>query len=298
VVLGALGILALVAVSFAQVARNHMRLAAAVSEGAKAEALADAGVHMAILDLIAARENQQARRRFALDGAPLTCSVGDGTTLTIVVQDEAGKVDLNIASTELLRTLVLGAGLRAGEAAADAILDYRDEDNDRRISGAEHPEYLAAGKAYGPRNGALLAVEELARVLGIVQADTDLLRPFVTIYSGLAAIDVNVAPRALIDVLGRGLRQGGGPSLLEGSFGASGLSAMEDRSGLPARFLAASTRRAFFVRSQARTAMGVTFVREAVVEFVAPNAGAFLLRRWHRGSAATGNSPQANLTAC
>jgi general secretion pathway protein K len=298
VVLAALGILALVAASFAQVARNHMKLAAVASEGAKAEALADAGVHMAILDLVAARENQRASRRFALDATPLACSVGDGTTLTIAVQDEAGKVDLNIASPQLLRALVLGAGLRAGEAAADAILDYRDEDGDRRISGAELPEYLAAGKPYGPRNGAFLAVEELSRVLGIAQADAELLRPFVTIYSGLTAIDMNVAPRALIDVLARGLRQEGGPSLLESSFGSGSLSAREGRSGLPPQFLAASTRRAFFVRSQARTALGATFVREAVVEFVAPNAGAFLLRRWHRGSAVSGVSPQENLPSC
>jgi hypothetical protein len=135
-------------------------------------------------------------------------------------------------------------------------------------------------------------------VLGIAQADAELLRPFVTIYSGLTAIDMNVAPRALIDVLARGLRQEGGPSLLESSFGSGSLSAREGRSGLPPQFLAASTRRAFFVRSQARTALGATFVREAVVEFVAPNAGAFLLRRWHRGSAVSGVSPQENLPSC
>ncbi|HEX5998260.1 MAG TPA: hypothetical protein VFZ16_02505 [Hyphomicrobiaceae bacterium] len=61
---------------------------------------------------------------------------------------------------------------------------------------------------------------------------------------------------------------------------------MEHRSTLPTQFLAASTRRTFSIRSQARTAGGTTFSREAVVEFVAPNSSGFLLRRWHRGSAA------------
>ena len=65
-------------------------------------------------------------------------------------------------------------------------------------------------------------------------------------------------------------------------------------SQLPPQFLAASTRRAFSVRSQARTAAGAIFVREAIVEFVAPTSPAFALRRWYRGSAASpGPSPPA-----
>lgn len=288
VVLSTLGLLAVAAASFAQIARNHIRQAAVASEGARAEALADAGVHIAILDLVAARESPSSDRRFALDATPLACGIGgDGATLTIAVHDEAAKVDLNIGSPPLVRALVLGLGLSAGEAAADAILDYRDEDHDRRFSGAERPEYLAAGRPRGPRNGTFLAVEDLAGVLGITQADAGRLRPFVTIYSGLGAIDASVAPEALVDILARGLREGGGPSLLEGGLAASELSGIGHGSGrLPPRFLAASTRRAFSVRSQARTAGGATFVREAVIEFVAPRASAFLLRRWYRGSSA------------
>jgi len=294
VVLSALGLLAIVAASFAQIARNHIRLAAVASDGARAEAFADAGVHIVILDLVAARESQPPNRRFALDATPLTCGIGsDGTTLTIAVQDEAGKVDLNISGEPLLRALVLGLGLSAGEAAVGAILDYRDEDDDRRLSGAERAEYLAAGRSHGPRNGPFLAVEELASVLGITQADADRLRPFVTIHSGLAAIDANVAPRALIEIIARGGGRDSGSSLLDGDLAASDLPAMAHRGGqLPPRFLAASTRRAFSVRSEARTAGGATFVREAVVEFVAPSPSAFLLRRWYRGAVATpGASP-------
>src|SRR5262245_46505496 len=77
VVLSVLGVLAVVAASFAQVARNHMRLAAVASEGARAEALADAGVNIVILDLIAARDSRALPRRFALDATPLSCSIGE-----------------------------------------------------------------------------------------------------------------------------------------------------------------------------------------------------------------------------
>jgi len=289
-VLGALGLLAVVAATFAHVARNHMRLAAVAKESARAEALADAGVNIAILDLVAARASQSPDRRFAVDATPIACSIGgDGATLTIAVQDEAGKVDLNIAGEPLLRALVLGLGLSAGEAAVDAILDFRDQDDDRRVAGAERADYLAAGRLSGPRNGPFLAVEELGSVLGITQADADRLRPFVTIHSGLTAIDTAVAPQGLVETLDRGLS--GGPGLFERQAGSS--TAMGPGAALPPQFLAASTRRAFSVRSEARMSGGATFVREAVVEFVAPSPAAFQVRRWYRGAAAAPDAPAA-----
>jgi general secretion pathway protein K len=300
VVLSVLGLLAVVAASFAQVARNHMRLAAVASEGAKAEALADAGVHIVILDLVAARDSHGSARRFALDATPLSCSLGEsGAVLTLAVQDEAGKVDLNIATPALLRALVLGLGVSGGEAAVDAILDYRDEDDSKRSSGAERAEYLAAGRAFGPRNGPFLAVEELASVLGVTQADADRLHPFVTIHSGLPAIDTGVAPKALVDILERGLGEGGGLSLGDGGTGRSTFpAASELGSQLPPQFLGASTRRAFQVRSEARTATGAVFVREAIVEFVAPGSPVFALRRWYRGPVASPAPSAEGLPRC
>jgi general secretion pathway protein K len=299
VVLSMLGLLAVVAASFAQMARNHVRLAAVAGEAARAEALADAGVHLAILDLIAAREGRSSPQRFALDATPFACGMGDGAAVAIAVQDEAGKVDLNIAREPLIRALVLGLGLAGREAAVDAILDYRDEDDNRRVSGAERPEYAAAGRPHGPRNGSFLAVEELSSVLGLTQADVDRLRPFVTIHSGLDAVDANVAPKALVDVLDRGLSEGGGPGLLDGEAAPSELSAMRQRAALlPPQFLAASTRRAFAIRAEARTANGTVFVRDAIVEFVAPTSQAFILRRWFRGPAPLGAPAAETLPPC
>ena len=281
VVLSALGLLALVAAAFATVARSHIKLAAGAGAVARAEALADAGVHLAVLDLVAARESGPDSRRLALDSTPFVCSAGGGATLAIAVQDEAGKVDINIAGPVPIRALVLGSGVRAGEAAADAILDFRDEDDARRPSGAERAEYLAAGRLYGPRNGPFLAVEDLAGVLGLTQAHADRLRPFVTVYSGLGGVDASVAPRALVEALARGLESGGGASVPDLD---TGLDVGEPSVALPPQLRAASTRRAFSIRAQARMAGGATFVRETVVEFVTTGAAAYQLRRWYRGS--------------
>jgi general secretion pathway protein K len=299
VVLSALGLLALVAATFAQIARTHVKTAAAAGESAKAEALADAGVQLAILDLVAAREAQAPNRRFPLDATPLACSIGaEGATLTIAVQDEAGKVDLNIGSESLLRALVLGIDVQAGEAVVDAMLDFRDGDDDRRPAGAERAEYRAAGRSHGPKNAPFVAVEELAGVLGLTQVDLERLRPFVTIYSGQPAIDVAVAPAALIEVLQRGIDRGGMTSPAGGQpFGGkqAGRGAP-----LPAEFLAASTRRAFSIHSQARTPAGAIFVREAIVEFTSTRAEAFIVRRWYRGAAAKGGAgpPSQGLSPC
>ncbi len=291
VVLSALGVLALVAAGFTHVAHSHIKLVAGAGASARAEALADAGVQIAILDLVAARESGPGSRRFELDATPSVCSAGGGAVLSIAVQDEAGKVDINIAGPVVIRALLLGLDVSAGDAAVDAVLDYRDQDDARRVSGAERAEYLFARKLFGPRNGPFLAVEDLASVLGLTQLDVDRLRPFVTVHSGLAGIDANVAPRELVDALARGLQDGGGESI----FGSdAGLGGGEPSATLPPQLRAASTRRAFSIRAQARTAGGAVFVREAVVEFATAGAAGFQVRRWHRGMATlAGASPSA-----
>jgi general secretion pathway protein K len=288
VVLSALGVLALVAAGFTHVAHSHIRLAAGAGASARAEALADAGVHIVILDLVAARESGPGSRRFELDATPSICSAGGGAILSIAVQDEAGKVDINIAGPVLIRALLLGMRVSAGDAAVDAVLDFRDEDDSRRVSGAERAEYLLAGKLHGPRNGPFLAVEDLASVLGLTQVDVDRLQPFVTVHSGLAGVDANVAPRVLVDALARGLQDGGGESLFGND---AGLGGGELTATLPPQLRAASTRRAFSIRAQARMAGGATFVREAVVEFAAAVPAGFQVRRWHRGAATLAAAP-------
>ena len=266
------GLLAVVAATFAQVARNHMKLAAVASEGAKAEALADAGVNIVILDLVAARERQSPDRRFALDATPLACSIGgDGATLTHHRPGRGRQGRPQHRHPEpLLRALVLGLGLERREAAVDAILDSRDEDDDRRISGAERPEYLAAGRLHGPRNGPFLAVEELAQRARRQPGGRRPPAPLRDDPLGARRDRSGVAPEALVDILVRGLA-GGGPSLARtADWGRATSPAMGERGArLPPQLLAASTRRAFSVRSEARTARGAMFVREAIVEFVA-----------------------------
>jgi general secretion pathway protein K len=291
VVLSALGVLALVAASFAQITSSHVRAAASAAQSAAAEALADAGVQLAIFDLVTNRQPQSnAQRRFALDGSGQVCDAGDGRWLLTSVQDEAGKVDVNFADERLLRALVAGVGIRANAAVADSIMDFRDSDNDRRPQGAERAEYLEAGRPQGPKNAPLIVVDELEQVLGLTAADVALLRQHVTVYSGQTAIEPSSASSALIAILNRGHAWAG--VFTTTATEAEAATAMETQAPtepensarqLPPEFVGGSGRRVFSIRSEAHTASAV-FVREAVVELAASRARPYTLRRWFRGS--------------
>ena len=197
VVISALGVLALVAASFAQITSSHVRTAASAVQSAGAEALADAGVQLAILDLVAGQPADASRRRFALDGTAQACEADGGGVLVISVQDEAGKVDVNAADERLLRALFTALEIPASAAAADAVLDFRDADGDRRPQGAERADYQSAGRPQGPKNAPLNVVDELEQVLGLSAADVASLRPHVTVYSGQSGIAPSLASASL-----------------------------------------------------------------------------------------------------
>lgn len=291
VVISTLGVLALVAASFAQITNSHVRAAATAVQGAGAEALADAGVQLAILDLVANRQAGSQRRRFPPDSEPRACEAADGGHISITVQDEAGKVDLNMADERLVRALMAGAGIAGSASVTDALLDFRDADSDRRFHGAERSDYVAAGRTDGPKNAPLRVIEELEQVLGLDAASVALLRPFVTVYSGQQGIDAGSASPALIALLWRG--HGFAPTAIkkDGEIGVvtagetSELEQDQPPRRLPPGFAGGTGRRFFSVRAEAKAGRAV-FVREAIVEMGGSQAQPFTLHRWYRGSLA------------
>jgi general secretion pathway protein K len=217
IVIAVLGLLALAAAGFAQVTRSQVKAAASNVGSSTAQALADAGVQLAVLDL------------------------------------------------------VLGKGL------ADAIIDYRDDDNSKRPQGAERDEYSGAGRP-GPKNAPFSAVEEIEQVLGIDAELAARLRPHITIYPGQPGIDTGSASRELLAVLARGL----------GSDTSPAASGPPDQSGetnnmAPAMpFMGAQGRRFFAVHAEAY-ADSSAFVREAILELGQSRARPYTFLRWYRG---------------
>ncbi|MEQ9640279.1 MAG: type II secretion system protein GspK [Alphaproteobacteria bacterium] len=194
-VLWALVALAAIAVTAGATGRTEARLAANATEAARAEQLADAGIHFALNDLLAsppaADEDGVLRLDYDLDGQ----------AIAVEVRDETGKVDLNLAPEPLLIAALNAAGIDGldAERAAAAVLDWRDLDDDRRPLGAEAFAYRAAGREDGPANADFTSLSELRRVLSIDADMFNRLAPYVTAHGGAATLDPARADLALLE---------------------------------------------------------------------------------------------------
>lgn len=197
-VLWGMSLLAVVAVSLTAMVRGEALLMRNRTEQAQAEALAEAGISLAVMGLLEPRPD----RRWAADGVVRTV-VFAGRRLRVAIEDEQGKIDLNSASPELLAGLFVSAGQSKAWAAvlADRVADWRDEDDLRRLNGAESADYQNAGHAARPRNGPFQSLEELGLVLEVSPDLPRRVRPALTLYSGRGAPDPTIAPRDILAAL-------------------------------------------------------------------------------------------------
>ncbi|WP_295430250.1 type II secretion system protein GspK [uncultured Thiodictyon sp.] len=133
------------------------------------------------------------------DGSPRPWDF-DGNALSIAVFNEQSRINLNEASAQVLSALLaaLGAPEQEAQAIADAIVDWRDEDDLKLLNGAEASEYESAGRALGPKNAPFVAVEELQQVLGVNREVYQHLAPEVTVDTEGDVVDLTFASAAVI----------------------------------------------------------------------------------------------------
>jgi general secretion pathway protein K len=278
------GLLAVLAASFASSTRTEARLAYNHEESAKAEALADAGVHRAIFGLLDFNPDTAWRAGSTVHAFPL----GEGD-VQVWVEDEDGKIDLNAAPVELFTGLFMALGLAEEQAQllADRIGDFRDEDSEPEPLGAEDDAYIGAGLAQGAADRPFATESELLRVLGMTQTLYQQVRPFVTVYSGAEGIDPTRASRLALQAL-----PGIPPELVEAMLTADAevdpFTLFEDQS-LPEeleQYIVPSRELVFTIRALGRTSGGGRFVRQAVIELGASADQPFLVYVWRRGTLA------------
>lgn len=197
-VLWGLIVLGLMAASFLRETRVGTTLAHNIAENAKAEALAEAGVQRAVLGLL----DSDGRTAWRADGRLYRFALGDGT-MTIQVQDEGGKIDLNHAPADMLTALFqsTGSNPEAARALADAVLDYVDRDNDRRPAGAEDSDYATSGRTGGAKDAPFDRKEELMNVLGMNRRVYEAIAPYVTVHSGESEVNPLTAPEPVLRML-------------------------------------------------------------------------------------------------
>lgn len=221
-VLWALMLLAFLATVFAGNTRTEVLLARNLLVNAQAEALADAGVFRAVAGL----NREPSNGGFHGDGRLYIWATPDGE-VRFSVRDEGGKIDLNQASDVLLRELfvVLGVEPTAAAELADAIIDFRDEDDDKQPNGAEERQYRSLGLPFGPKNQPFELAEELAYVPGVTPQLFARLMPLITVHGELDLPNEFTAPPEVRTAVAAAERapQRGSP-LASSAFGSTGSS--------------------------------------------------------------------------
>ncbi|MEA2839432.1 MAG: ral secretion pathway protein [Methylobacteriaceae bacterium] len=119
--------------------------------------------------------------------------------VTVEYQSEAARIDLNMASTEMLAGLfrTLGAEPDNANYYGDRIIGWRKKGE---VAGEneEATAYRVAGIAYKPRQAPFQSTAELWLVLGIPEVLKERALPFLTVYSGQTDVDAeNAAPEVV-----------------------------------------------------------------------------------------------------
>lgn len=131
-----------------------------------------------------------------------------GAAMQIQINDESGKIDINLVSQEDLVRYFSAKGFSEPRSLAlsAAIMDYRDvDDMPSGIYGMEAEQYQALGSDR-PANRPFSAVAELRRIPGLAVSDYHAIEADLSINSGRAVPDLNWASEAVVQAFPQGLR--------------------------------------------------------------------------------------------
>lgn len=190
-------LLATIAIGMSQDSRTQTLLTRNQLALAKARALADGGVERAMYEHL--RPPYPGKVWFP-NGAVHGWEE-DGAKLAVSLAYESGRIDVNVAREPLLKGLFASAaGLKPEDVdhLVDAIMDWRDPDDAKRLNGAEAADYRAAGRNYVPANANFETIEELQRVLGMTPEIYSKVANLITVHSRQPGIDPAGASRAVL----------------------------------------------------------------------------------------------------
>lgn len=270
-VLWVVSLMTLMAGSFALSTQRETALMGHARSRAVATALAEGGIHYAMLML----NLPDLQKRWIADGRIYAVRLGEAD-IELRLYDEAGKIDLNSVQDLSLRTLLstVTGDLDFASRMTDMILDWRDPDNLKHLHGAEAADYEAAGLKQMPKNRVFYVYEELAEVMGMTPELYRRLEPFMTLYSAQDGLNPAKASRELLLALA-----GGNDSMVDTYMA-------QRQAGLPAVF---PTLQGMRFHSAADSAYTV-YARVRL-----PDEGHFGVRAVIRRDAGAGGSPFAYL---
>jgi len=186
--------------------------------GQQASILAESGVEGGVRLIRYTQDRYSYTTLFDSWAQPLKFEEDRGT-LTITIEEEDGKLNLNDIfgpngepvdqnkyeiAVRLLRKLGLSVDL------LDALADWIDVNDTPHPAGAETSYYNTLKPPYTAKNAPLDALEELTLIKGFNSQIIEKLRPYVTVYPinqslGQGKINYNTAPKEIIAALSDGM---------------------------------------------------------------------------------------------
>jgi general secretion pathway protein K len=210
-------ILMVISLSFSLMTRTETHATLYFKEGTENRFLAEAGVQRAIMELLhrGVYKNKQpvleGNEPVKVDGTRYTGQLGDDSYVFDIL-DESGKISLNSLTDKsgvIMSNLLVNLGARREDADAivDAILDWKDGDELRRLNGAESDYYMSLPNPYRSKNGSFDTVEELLMVKGMTpeilygNSRQPGIFDFLTVRARGGGINVNSASREVLAAL-------------------------------------------------------------------------------------------------
>ncbi len=209
IVLWAVVLIALIVVHLTAAGRTELRIAGNLAANAAAQAAADGAIFQAIFNLLDPRRDQ----RWPLDGSTRELQIGN-TRVALRLEDEAARINPNLASPALLKALLVAVAGNPEQAAAvaSAIAEWIGAGKGPQPLTGINANYQAAGLNYGPPGEPLESIDELGRVRGMTPGLLESLRPHLTLF-GPAVPDAGGADPVVIAALADAARTLPAPAL-------------------------------------------------------------------------------------
>ena len=179
IVLWTLVLIAFIVAQLTSSGRTEVRIAGNLVADAAADAADDGAIFAAIFNL----SDPNPAQRWPLDGAVRELTVGDNRVM-VRLEDEAGRINPNLASPALLEALlrVTGSEPESARRLAGTIGDWVGSATVARPQNAVLADYSAAGLDYGPPSAPIETLDELSRVIGMTPVVLAAIRPHLTLF--------------------------------------------------------------------------------------------------------------------
>jgi general secretion pathway protein K len=168
--------LSVIALSFARESRVEVSAARNAQALERSYFIARSGIEATIYQIIQKRMGSSIAKT-TVESEPDSIDLGKvtgsfaGGEYRVDIQDESGKININLISEPHLAALIKASGIQDPDAGliADSVLDWRDNDTLHRLNGAEDDYYQTLNPPYKAKNGRFDTVEELLLVRGITR---------------------------------------------------------------------------------------------------------------------------------